>query len=55
MKDACKKEDAAMNDYSVNAYDTNDTTKGGTLLEVFALEIQLYTKRKEVKKMRAVY
>jgi hypothetical protein len=52
MKFACRRADVHISDTTVSAYDHG---KANILLEVFALEIQTYTKRKETKKMRAVY
>jgi COP9 signalosome complex subunit 2 len=52
MKGTCKLAGASVHD---NSKSTFDESKGNTLLEIFALEIQAYTIRKETKKMRAVY
>jgi COP9 signalosome complex subunit 2 len=52
MKATCKLPGASVHD---NSKSTFDESKGNTLLEIFALEIQAYTIRKETKKMRALY
>jgi len=52
LKQACRKSGYGHSDDTPEAFEKD---KGNLLLEVFALHIQMLTKRKESKKVRTVY